>query len=142
MKNSILAPAVFLASCTSFLFWGPALLQFVLSVIIGVPLRRVVNWTAVSSMMTGARKDASWAGHDFSRSLEAPVLFYVLSLVLAIAGEPRAFDLFLLWAYSITRLAYSTSWIFRTTGRIRPSLFFTTVGIQQILTIRCLLQFF
>jgi hypothetical protein len=140
MSKGILAPAVLLASFSSLLLWGPALLEFAFSILIGIPPSRSANWTRYRSIMTGSRESASWVNHDVSRLLEAPVIFYVLSLALAVAGQPTRFDFCTAWTYAVIRMAYSISWTVQTSNPVRAVLFFSSVCVLQLLTIQCVLQ--
>ena len=84
------------------------------------------------------QKTGAWIRYDTARLLDAPVIFYVVSLALEMSHRASDFDSSVAWCYALLRIAYSISWLVPADNPTRIILFFTSAGAQQVLMIRCL----
>jgi|ERR1700754_3814056 hypothetical protein len=139
MHTTILAPAVLLAAWTSVLLWGPSLFALLLAVLSGgSPATTTVRAPRDSTIESGVQKTGAWIRYDTARLLDAPVIFYVVSLALEMSHRASDFDSSVAWCYALLRIAYSISWLVPAENPTRIILFFSSAGAQQVLMIRCL----
>lgn len=61
---------------------------------------------------------AQWKVHNYNHLLEQPTLFYVVCLVLALAGADHPFNIALAWTYVVLRVAHSL--VQATVNRVLP----------------------
>ncbi|QYD71726.1 MAPEG family protein [Paraburkholderia edwinii] len=139
MHTTILAPAVLLAAWTSVLLWGPSLFALLLAALAGShPARTTARPARDSTLESGVLKTATWIRYDTARLLDAPVIFYVVSLALEMSQRASDFDSSVAWCYALLRIAYSISWLVPADNPTRRILFFSSAGALQVLMIRCL----
>jgi hypothetical protein len=139
MHTTILAPAVLLAAWTSVLLWGPSLVALLLAILTGSsPARTAPRSPPDLTIESGMQKTGAWIRYDTARLLDAPVIFYVVSLALEMSHRASDFDSRVAWCYALLRIAYSISWLVPADNSTRIILFFSSAGALQVLMIRCL----
>jgi len=105
-QSAILAPIVALAA------WTMVMWLWMYATRIPAMRRAKID---VARLTGGAGKDldkvlppgVQWKAHNYNHLLEQPVLFYAITLVLAMVGAGGGFNLALAWAYVGLRIAHS-----------------------------------
>ncbi|NCP10660.1 MAG: MAPEG family protein [Sphingomonadales bacterium] len=105
-QSAILAPIVALAA------WTMVMWLWMYATRIPAMRRAKID---VARLTGGVGKDldkvlppgVQWKAHNYNHLLEQPVLFYAITLVLAMVGAGGGFNLALAWAYVGLRIAHS-----------------------------------
>jgi hypothetical protein len=137
---AILAPAVLLVTLTTFFIWGPSLVGFVVSLIIRSPVQKITRWTVTRAVVSSAHRDGTWIGLDLTGLLDAPMIFYILSIAFAITHSATRFDFGMSWCYVMLRIFYTLNAHFNGRSFTGLILFFGSGATLQVLAVNCLLK--
>ena len=136
IHHSILLPAVVLATWTSIWHWGRRLVGFLLTLIFGIPMRGSAQWISNRTIAIDSLKDGIWLNPHRDGLLNAPVIFYVLSMAFAITREVDYLDFVLAWSYVALGIVFSLSDALSIGTINRQLLFFSSIALLQIFSVR------
>jgi hypothetical protein len=139
IQHSILLPAVVLATWTSIWHWGRSLVGFFLTLIFGIPMRRDAQWLSNRSIALDSLKDGVWLNPYRDGLLNVPVIFYVLSIAFAITRRSDSLYFILAWGYVTLGILFSLSSALSIGAVNRQLLFFISIVVLQILSVRFIL---
>jgi hypothetical protein len=142
IQHSILLPAAVLATWTSIWHWGRRLVGFLLTLIFGIPMRRTAQWISNRAIAIDSLKDGIWLHPYRDGLLNAPVAFYVLSMAFAATCKVHRLDFILAWSYVTLGIVFSLSDAFSIGTVNRQLLFFASVFLLQIFSVRFILVAF
>jgi hypothetical protein len=142
IQYSILLPAVVLAMWTSIWHWGPSLIGFLLTLIFGIPMRRDAQWISSRTLALDSLKNGIWLSPYRDGLLNVPVIFYVLSMAFAITRKVDSLYFILAWGYVALGIVFSLSDALSIGTVHRQVLFFISIVLLQVLSVRFIVAVF
>lgn len=126
MTSSILAPIVALALWTMIIWvwmYATRLPAMSRAKIDGIAMVGSTGRSLRDQLVAAGEERASWVADNYNHLLEQPVVFYAVTIVLAVIGAGEGLNLTLAWAYVGLRVVHSLVQILSNRVVIRFSVF-------------------
>lgn len=126
MPMPILAPVVALAAWTMIIWvwmYATRLPAMSRAKIDGAKLVGSTGGSLRDQLVAAGEDRASWVADNYNHLLEQPVVFYAVTLMLAVVGGGGGINLTLAWAYVGLRVVHSLVQIFGNRVAVRFSVF-------------------
>lgn len=99
-------------------------------------MRGSAQWISNRTIAIDSLKDGIWLNPHRDGLLNAPVIFYVLSMAFAITHEVDYLDFVLAWSYVALGIVFSLSDALSIGTINRQLLFFSSIALLQIFSVR------